>query len=159
MPRGGYQEPSNPAPVSGPGAMSARTDSSNQVIRDLPDPEYGAGKAFREQQQAAPLPGGAPIPSAPPPGGGAPTNPGASLIPLAAPSQRPEEPVTAGADAGPGFGSEALGLGQTRDPEYDGDLEYLRDRLPALLALAAHPNASPSARNYVRRVRGALPRR
>jgi len=26
MPRGGYRQPNNPAPVSGPGALSQRTD-------------------------------------------------------------------------------------------------------------------------------------
>ena len=36
---------------------------------------------------------------------------GLSLTPLDAPTQRPDEPVTAGAPVGPGPGPEAIGLG------------------------------------------------
>ena len=43
--RGGYRQPSNPAPVSGPGALSARTDggagNSKQPIRRIPGQAYG----------------------------------------------------------------------------------------------------------------------
>ena len=52
--RGGYRQPSNPAPVSGPGALSARTDggagSSKQPIRRIPGQAYGEGKAFFKKQ-------------------------------------------------------------------------------------------------------------
>lgn len=52
MPRGGYQRPSNPAPVSGPGAMSKRTDGGPvQKLRDLPDAQYGEAATFRDLQQ------------------------------------------------------------------------------------------------------------
>ena len=58
--RGGYRQPNKPAAVSGPGALSARTDggagSSTQPIRRIPGQQYGEGKALVEQQQAAPLP-------------------------------------------------------------------------------------------------------
>lgn len=93
--KGGYQPPAHPAPVSGPGALSQRTDGgAGQPIRDWPDAGYGENKSYRAQQAGAPL---AQSPGLPP------------VIPLDAPSQRPGEPVTAGAPLGPGPGPEALG--------------------------------------------------
>ncbi|MDQ3224111.1 MAG: hypothetical protein M3Q75_11670 [Gemmatimonadota bacterium] len=94
---GGYQRPANPAPVSGPGAMSRRTDGGPaQPVRELPDAQYGEGKAFRESQQAAPLAAQA-QPAAASPQPAAP-----SIVGLDEPSSRPGEPVTAGAPLGPG---------------------------------------------------------
>ena len=59
MPRGGKRTPATPAPVSGPGALSARTDggpgSASQPIRVPTGGAYGEAKALTEQQQAAPL--------------------------------------------------------------------------------------------------------
>ncbi len=93
--KGGYQAPANPAPVSGPGALSQRTDGGpGQPVRSLPDAKYGENRDFVTQQQGAPLAAGPQLPS---------------VIPLDAPSSRPDEPVTAGAPLGPGPGSEALG--------------------------------------------------
>lgn len=94
MPAGGYQRPAAPAPVSGPGALSKRTDSGPaQKIRELPDAQYGEAATFRELQQDAPLAqtpapatGGSPV------GGGA----GVSLAGLMDPTAAPGEPVTAG---------------------------------------------------------------
>jgi hypothetical protein len=66
------------------------------------------------------------------------------------PTARPNEPVTAGLSTGPGPGPEVLG---PADP----DLANLRPLLPVLVLMAAQPNASVSARNFVRRLRGAMP--
>lgn len=103
MARGGYQKPNNPAPVSGPGKLSRRTDGgpgSKQSMREMTGGKYGENKALMEQQQGAPL-AGSPTP-----------NPQVSLsrstatkpavTGLFAPTQRPEEPVTAGMPFGPG---------------------------------------------------------
>ena len=96
--RGGYRKPENPAPVSGPGALSQRTDGGPtqpaMYISGLP---YGEGQATYNQQTSAPMAG----------------NPISSLvqeelIPFDAPSRRPDEPITSGVDVGPGFGSEAM---------------------------------------------------
>ena len=88
--RGGYRQPSNPAPVSGPGALSARTDggagSSKQPIRRIPGQAYGEGKALVEQQQAAPLPAQQQV----------------SIPNVFAPTERPTEPITEGAMLGAG---------------------------------------------------------
>jgi hypothetical protein len=91
---GGHRTPRNPAPVSGPGALSRRTDGgSPQGRMQLPDAKYGEQAAFQEAQGGAPMAGS----SMPPP------------QPLTGPSMRPQEPVTAGAASGPGPGP---GLGQ-----------------------------------------------
>ena len=86
--RGGYRQPSKPAPVATPQG-GQRTDggpgSSKQPLRRLPDADYGQNKAFVEQQQAAPLPK-------------------QNLMPVApnvfAPTERPGEPVTQGQPIG-----------------------------------------------------------
>lgn len=108
---GGYQGPANPASVSGPGAMSARTDGgpTNPTaqltqpaphISGLPYGENGPANAF---VQSAPLSREAGVPSPPP------------VVPFNAPTARPEEPVTAGMPFGDGPGSDALG-GLTAPP-------------------------------------------
>lgn len=70
--RGGYQQPQSPAPVSGPGALSRRTDQG-QPVRVASGLPYGGRKALEGQQAAAPLASGgppsSPSPSLIPPGG------------------------------------------------------------------------------------------
>jgi len=91
--RGGYREPSKPAAVSGPGALSARTDggagSKTQPIRRIPGQAYGEGQALVEQQQAAPLPV-------------ARRTQQPARLNIFAPTERPAEPITEGAMLGPG---------------------------------------------------------
>ena len=91
--RGGYREPSKPAAVSGPGALSARTDggagSKTQPIRRIPGQAYGEGQALVEQQQSAPLPVARKTQQ--------PTR-----LNIFAPTERPAEPITEGAMLGPG---------------------------------------------------------
>lgn len=115
--RGGYQAPRNPAPVSGPGRLARRTDGgpASQNVAALPNAGYGESAEFESIQGAAPMS------ASPPPsmagggpaaggglaallgagGGGAPAAP---PTPLTAPTERPEEPLTAGAPIGPGPG-------------------------------------------------------
>lgn len=98
--RGGYQQPSSPAPVSGPGALSQRTDRG-QPQRQLTGQPYGEAQAFQEQQTQAPMasdPGPAGVPARP----SAPAVSRPMPTPLSAPTERPNEPVTAGAPIGPG---------------------------------------------------------
>lgn len=99
MARGGYQKPNNPAPVSGPGQLSRRTDGgpgSKQAMQQMTGGKYGENKALMEQQQGAPL-AGSPTPN---PRVAAPKQ--APVTPLFAPTARPDEPVTAGMPFGPG---------------------------------------------------------
>ena len=101
--QGGYRQPSNPAPVSGPGALSKRTDGGaiEGMSKPTQGPKYMSGLGYgkggnMEQQQGATMVGN-PVPSFAPP-----------AVPLSAPTQRPNEPITQGVDVGPGAGSEAM---------------------------------------------------
>jgi hypothetical protein len=114
---GGYRKPTNPAPVSGPGAHSKRTDGkpgepAHQSISAAPDQAYGDMTAQQNAQRTAPMAGATPLPPAAPvpsgQGGGAAQAPAYSGGGFADPSTRPDEPVTHGADAGPGAGPEAM---------------------------------------------------
>ena len=103
--RGGYRQPRNPAAVSGPGALSQRTDggagSTKQPIRVPSGGRYGERKAATEQQAAAPMATGGPsVPPPPSPGTGA---GGVASTPPASgafgPTQFPTEPNDAGLDS------------------------------------------------------------
>jgi hypothetical protein len=101
-----------PAMTSGPGAMSRRTDggpASKQAVRYVSGmPNYGDGQELADLQASAPMS------SSPTPGSPAPAMQGSTAmeqpVPIDAPSQRPGEPVTNGANAGAGAGMEALNL-------------------------------------------------
>lgn len=104
---GGYQKPGSPAPVSGPGALSRRTDGGPaQPVRDLPNAQYGEAAEYRTLQQSAPLQKAPSVPSSPTPGGTG----GPALVGLGEASQYPDQPVTNGAALGAGAGVDALGL-------------------------------------------------
>lgn len=110
MPSGGYRKPANPAPVSGPGALSQRTDGGpTQPARYISGLPYGQGQTTMAQQTSAPLAGN---PSADAQAGASQMLP--AVTPLTAPTERPNEPLTHGMDFGPGAGSEALNLPQER---------------------------------------------
>lgn len=124
--------PSNPAPVSGPGALSQRTDGGpSQPIRSLPDAEYGANKEFREIQQGAPVYQQPTPPSAP--------------SGLFDPTQRPDEPVTSGIASGPGAGARP-----EVQPTVDADVALIRNYLPSLRKAAGMANAPQGFRYFVR---------
>lgn len=149
---GGPRKPSKPAPVSGPGALSKRTDGGPQPMRDLPDAGYGEQAQFQEAQGGAPM-AGAPPAAGPPQQGGAPP---VEVTPFGAPSARPDEPVTHGADAGAGPGLSSLGLQDPNEQLTQEDLAQLAVYLPYLEWMASLPNAAPSTRSYVRRIKGLL---
>lgn len=106
--RGGYQTPARPAAVSGPGALSARTDGRQPITPVAANREggqHGDRQASIDQQRAAPVYAATP----PPTGTTAPPSPTpVAVTPLGAPSMRPGEPVTAGLPDSPGVGPEAL---------------------------------------------------
>jgi hypothetical protein len=128
---GGYRRPGKPAAVSGPGALSQRTDGA-QPRMDLPDARYGEQAEFQQAQAGAVMAQAGPAP-----------------VPLDAPSQRPEEPVTAGAALGPGIGPEAAGI---LDDE-QGTIEQLKPLLRSMEAIANLPNSTPQYRSFVRKLR------
>lgn len=135
-----------------------RSDLRTQKISVPPSAEYGQGERLRRAQQAVPMAGPPAAPAASQAGGGpapqGPTGPMAGeLGDFTRPTERPGEPLTTGIASGPGAGPEALASRQRPDPE----LEALRPYLPTLELLASQPNASPSARMFVRRLRGQMP--
>lgn len=135
---GGYRRPSNPAPVSGPGALSRRTDG-RQPVQDLPNAKYGENSAFRDAQQAAPM---------------AETGPDLSqIVPLDAPSQRPDEPITAGMSGGLGPGPS---VPNRPSPLTEEQRARLRAYLPALVVLASRPTADANTKQLVRQLRADL---
>jgi len=96
---GGYRQPRNPAPVSGPAALSKRTDGGategmTQPQQNYTGLPYGDNQAIATQQSGAPMAGN-PYPMA-------------GLPELSAPTQRPNEPITSGINSGPGPGTEAM---------------------------------------------------
>lgn len=104
---GGPRTPSAPAPVSGPGSLSRRTDggpANPSYVSGLP---YGEGQDFYDLQTSAPL--GAPGAAKPRMKRGATSQGGGSSpTPLFAPTVRTDEPVTAGAPVGPGPGPQPM---------------------------------------------------
>ena len=120
--------------------------------------EYGRAGAQLAAQRAVPLPAAPPPPAPTDAAAAAGTAGGGTALPTGAapfgrPTDRPGEPLTTGISSGPGAGPEALAAFSRPDPE----LENLRPYLPTLELLASQPNASPSARMFVRRLRGSMP--
>lgn len=141
MARGGYQKPSNPAPVSGPGALSRRTDGggAGQPKQRLANAAYGEQKAFSEIQSGASM-------------AQAQRPPMPQVTPISAPTTRPEEPITAGVPVGPGPGPEVLGLKTTADTRL-GDLNKLSRYLPLMEKYATSPASSGTLKSFVRYLR------
>lgn len=148
---GGYRKPTNPAPVSGPGALSARTDTAQPAMR-LPDAAYGEQAAFQMAQSGAPMAG----PDAGPAGAGGPTGPSpVEVTPFGSPSTMPDQPITAGIDMGAGPGSAALGLVDEDAIRRKADTDALARYLPVLEFLANRPEGSASLKALVRRLKAS----
>lgn len=146
---GGPRTPSSPAPVSGPGALSKRTDGgpgAKQPMRVPTGGTYGQAQQMQQIQQGAPMgaSGGGDAAGGMLQGLAIPEGPGAH-----APSQQPDVPVTDGAALGPGAGPEALGL----QSQPDEDLARLVQYLPVFEHLANQPGSSKAARNLVRELK------
>jgi hypothetical protein len=156
MPSGGPRKPASPAPVSGPGRLSRRTDGGpGQVQRSLPNAEYGEQGFYSAIQSGAPLAlaEGALTPSSGATGTASPSP--MPVTPFNAPTQYPGQPVTSGADIGPGFGSDALGLVNENQLREE-DRKKLVAYLPVLEYLANLPTAMPSMRAQVRKIRASV---
>lgn len=145
---GGYRKPSKPAAVSGPGKFSQRTDGKpgQQPVRPMTGGPYGEGQEMSELQSSAPMSDTSGTP--PPQGGGVSLPP---VTPLGAPSERPDEPVTAGAPVGEGPGPEALGFGDGPPPE----MQTLKKYLPLLEPVVNRPDVPDSVRQLYLFVRDA----
>lgn len=135
--------------VSGPGPQSKRTDIGDvQKTRDLPNADYGEQQAYQAQQQGAPMAADQ---------GGQMSQSGAAamanVIPMGAPTQRPGEPVTAGANSGAGPGMASLGL--PAQPQNQQDMQNLKGHLPVLQFMANQTGSSWALRNLVREIKAS----
>ena len=146
--QGGYRRPQNPAPVSGPGALSQRTDGG------VPRPQvgglsYGENGALQDATSAAPL---AAASGGSGGGGGAAPAPFRPPVALGDPTAYPDQPVTTGADAGAGVDSAGIGLAQDDDHELR---QKLGPMLPVFMRMA---DSSYSTASYRRQVRQLIAR-
>lgn len=91
----------NPANISATGGAG---QSGTQAARYIPGLPYGEGQATMQQQQGAPMAGPSETSFA-----GLP-----AVTSLTAPTERPNEPISAGMDFGAGPGTEALNLPRER---------------------------------------------
>ncbi len=132
----------NPGAVSGPGPQSKRTDlppkPAGQAARKLPNAAYGEQQQFQADQAGAPMAQA--------------RNPMAGVVPLTAPTNRPSEPVTAGIDAGPGPGSEVLGLKTPVDTQLQ-DLSVLAKYMPMFETFADSPESSGTTKAFIKYLR------
>ncbi len=153
--QGGYRRPSNPAPVSGPGALSQRTDG--QGARYMAGGQYGEGQEMMDLQTSAPMSRETAQPQGPRPRRGATTVPpgmgqGPGVTPLFAPSERPDEPITAGAPFGEGPGpAESLQMERPVN-----NLEVVTKYLPVLRQVATFDGAPDRFRALVRYLQGSM---
>lgn len=109
---GGKRTPHNPAPASGPGRLSKRTDGGpGQKLQAQTGGDYGSREESLQQQRSAPMSQQDSIQPTPVPSGGG-AGGGGAAPPFGAPTARPGEPITHGVDIGPGGGPEVLGLQQ-----------------------------------------------
>lgn len=136
-------------PVSGPGALSRRTDRGPaQAMRDLPDAAYGENATYKDLQRGAPLAQSSGAQGA----ASATAGVGGGIIPMNAPSTMQGVPVTDGAALGAGAGMEALGI--INQPQ--ADMSRLVPYLPVLEFMANQEGASWATRNLVRRLKASL---
>lgn len=137
MARGGYREPENPAPVSGPGRLSQRTDggpADSQPVRRLPNAGYGESKSFQDQQRGADVAQSEPMPPDT-----------SSIVPLSAPSGHPDQPIMAG----------AVQPGAPAEPA-EQDLLKAASWLPVLKMMASRSQATQASRQMVRQLEARL---
>jgi len=153
--RGGYRKPTNPAPVSGPGALSQRTDG--QPARYTAGMAYGDGQDYYALQTQAPMSGGQPSPAS------LPLNQGSALadyakevVPFDAPTQYPDQPMTTGLRTGEGAGPEILSTPAMVAAQNSEDVARLMAVLPIYARIAESPNASNSMRNFYRYLRSQV---
>jgi len=153
-----------PAMTSGPGALSRRTDggpASKQAQRYISGmPNYGDGQELANLQASAPMAQGQsakPMPqaaiAAAAQAGGQSAMPqpaqGPQATPLDVPSQMPGQPVTHGADAGPGADSSALILPKPTDQRQQEVSALVSRYLPDLQAATNIPGVPDSYRKFV----------
>jgi hypothetical protein len=143
--RGGYRptapqnNPNIIRPLGGNG-QSGRNAAQFQGPKAMPGGSYGEASELRELQQGALMAGE--------------RSTMAPVTPITAPTERPEEPETAGMPFGEGPGPEALGLPNRAD-KFNED-SMVAKYIPMLEKMASEEDAPESFRLFVQQVRGRL---
>ena len=138
------------AGASGPGKFSARTDSG------VGTPEMKLGSiAYGEGQETQAIKSGAPLATSPDvtaSQASAMSTNQTPVTPLYAATNRPDEPITQGANIGAGLGSDSLMMNQIKQDDQDIVAKYL----PSLTAMAAQQDTPKSFRAFVSFLQGTL---
>lgn len=98
---------------------------------------YGSRQAMQAIQSGAPLAAAPQGPTA------------ADMIPMGAPTQSPNEPVTAGAALGPGIGPQAAGI----QNDAAASIAQLTPMIGSLEMMANLPSSTPEFRTFVRNLK------
>lgn len=106
-----------------------------------------SGGPYGSRQDMLGIQGGAPMQ-----GGGGATPAPAPLVPLDAPTANPNEPVTAGADAGPGISAASAGITDSQTAS----LQQVASLLPSLDFVANLPEATQETKDWVRALKVKL---
>lgn len=151
---GGKRTPRNPAPASGPGQLSQRTDGGpQQVLSDVSGMAYGENQAMESLQSAAPMSASGQASSraarnAPRARGG--QQGGSKPTSLMSPTSRPGEPVTDGASFGPGAGPRNLPNAREQSKQ---DAQMIAKYLPDLMDIAESQDTPEGFKRFVRYLR------
>jgi len=150
---GGRRTPGSPAPVSGPGQLSRRTDGGPQQVQaEMSGMPYGENMEFEAIQSSAPMSAAGQSTARATRRGGGSARGGAGMgaTPLMSPTQRPDEPVTAGAPFGPGDDPPPkpgmMNVNRT-------DAETLAKYLPSMMRMAESPDTPDGFKRFVRHLR------
>ena len=150
--QGGMRTPRNPAPVSAPGALSRRTDGGPQQVNPrMSGMAYGENQDFEDMQSSAPMSASRTAGRASS-AARAKAPQGPSATPLFGPTQRPDEPVTAGASFGPGEGPPMNPGTQKLAAQ---DAQMLSKYLPEMMVMANDPNTPDGFKRFVRHLRNS----
>ena len=112
---------------------------------DVTGGSYGSSQQYQQIRSAAPLaqaPGVPPAPTATP-------SPMSQVVPMGQPTQRPGEPITAGAALGDGPGPTEIGLSATPASRRDALRAQYGKYLPVLLRIAQQKQ-DPAYTQWVR---------
>jgi len=150
--QGGRRTPRSPAPVSGPGSLSQRTDGGPQQVQpSVSGMPYGENQELEEMQSAAPMSASGQA-TARASRGRARGGQSPKMSPLMSPTQRPNEPVTDGATFGPGAGPNTL---PNSKEQASRDAQMISKYLPDLMQMAEAPDTPDGFKRFVRYLRNA----
>lgn len=125
-------------------ATGGNGQSGTQAAKYIPGMAYGQGQETMNQQKSAPM-AAQPKPSA----AGVSASMLGEIVPLTAPTMRPDEPATAGAAAGKGPGMEALNLPKQETGD-DPDIDLIRAYYPAMQYWANQVGTPQTTKDYIR---------